>query len=307
MYDVIVIGHSIASWSAAIYAARKGLSVLTLSDAGMRHAGVRLNKYAYPGFLGIDAERLVYNMRKQAEELGVSIVSADDEIQKVSFVQEDGKEVFVVAYASGSHRGKSVIIATGKKPQRLGVPGEDILQGKGVMYYQDQALVSPAEKPIACVVNSEEGLKAALRIAMHKNTVFLFDMSGSGEGARIKKRMEKRGNVTFLSNMIVQKIIGSDSVRGVLYKDMKSGEDHELLVEEVCILAGETANSDCVSAVCDRTKAGDIIIDPKTNATSHIGIFAAGDVTDGVEKDAIISAGEGARAALRCAAWVSGR
>lgn len=307
MHDVIVIGYGIASWSASIYAARKGLSVLVLSDAEMRHAGVRLNKYAYPGFLGTDGDRLAHNMRKQAEELGVSIISIDDEVQKVSFIQEEGKEVFIVEHASGSHRGKAVIVTTDKKPQRLGVPGEDILQGKGVMYYQDHALASPAEKPIACVVNSEEGLKAALRIAMHKNTVFLFDMSGSSEGVRIKKRMEKRGNVTFFSNIIVQKIIGSDSVRGVLYKDMKSGEDHELLVEEVCILTGETANSDCVSMVCDRTKTGDIITDPNTKATSHIGIFAAGQVTDSVEKDAIISAGEGARAALRCAAWLSGR
>lgn len=307
MYDVIVIGYGIASWTAAIYAAQKGLSVLALSDVPMRHAGPRIHKYAYPGFLGTDGERLVHNMRKQSEELGVSIVSVNEEIQKVSFAHEDGKEVFVVEYPGGSYKGKAIILASGKKQKRLGVPGEDILQGKGVMYYQDQALASEAEKPIACVVNSEEGLKAALRIAMHKKTVFLFDMSGSGEGVRIKKRMEKRGNVTFFPNTIIQKIIGSDSVRGVLYTDMKTGEDHELPVEEVCITVGETANSDCVSGVCERAKTGEVIIDPKTNATSHIGIFAAGDVTDILEKDAIISAGEGARAALRCSAWLSGR
>ena len=307
MYDVIVIGYGIASWTASIYAARKGLSVLLLSDPAMRHAGVRLNKYAYPGFLGTDAERLVHNMRKQAEELGVVIMSVDGDIRKVSFTQEEGKEVFVVEHADGAHKGRAVIIATDKKPQRLGVPGEDALQGRGIMYYQDQVLVSPAEKPIACIVNSEEGLKTALRIAMYKNTVLLFDMTGSGEGMRIKKRMEKRGNVTFFSNTIVQKIIGTENVRGILYKDMKSGEDYELPVEEVCVVVGEVANSDLISEICERTKTGEIVVDQKTNATSHIGIFAAGDVTDIREKGAIISAGEGARAALRCVAWLSGR
>lgn len=307
MYDVIVIGCDIAAWSAAIYAARKGLSVLAISDPAMRHAGVHLGKFAYPGFLGADAERLMHNMRKQAGELGASVMSLDDDIRKVSFIQEEGKEVFVVEHNGGSHKGKAVIVAAGKKPQRLGVPGEDQLRGKGVMYYYEQALTTPAEKPIACVANSEDGLKAALRIAMYKQKIFVFDMTGSGEGSRIKKRMEKRGNVTFLPNTIVQRIIGSESVRGVLYKDLKSGDDHELPVEEVCIVVGESANSDCVSGVCERTKAGEIIIDPKTNAASHIGIFAAGDVTDTLEKDAIISAGEGARAALRCAVWLSGK
>ena len=307
MYDVIVIGCDIASWAAAMYAARKGSSVLALSDESMKYAGVRLSKYAYPGFLGTDADRLVHNMRKQAEELGVSVITVEDDIRKVSSAQEEGKNIFIVAYDGGSYRGRAVIVATGKKPRRLGVPGEDALRGKGVLYYQDQVLATPAERSIACVVNSEDGLKAALRIAMYKKEVFVFDMTSGGEGTRIKKRMEKRGNVTFYSHTIVQKIIGSDSVRGILYKDMQSGEDHELLVEEVCIVVGGSANSDCVSGVCERTKAGEVIIDPKTNATSHIGIFAAGDVTDTIEKDAIISAGEGARAALRCVAWLSGK
>jgi len=102
----------------------------------------------------------------------------------------------------------------------------------------------------------------------------------------------------------MKEIKGKKFVNAIVYKDKTSGEERELAVDGVFIAIGMIPNSDFLKGVCDLNQWGEVVISPRTNATSHVGVFAAGDVTDVPEKQTIIAAGDGAKAALQCYKWL---
>lgn len=306
MNDVIIIGGGTAGLTAAIYTARKKLNTLVLAFEFGGQTAWQPEIYNYPGFIEKDGLKLMQNMKKQVLDLGVEIKPSAG-ISKISVKEASGNhEIFVIEDKNGSvYETKSVVVASGKQPRKLGIEGEKEFMSKGVTYCATCDAPLFKDKVTAVIGAGNSGLDATMQLTKYAKKVYVLAKSDEVKGDQITyDKLLKIPTVEFIFSSIIQKIQGEQFVSGITYKDLKAGEEKQLDVDGIFVAIGMMPNSDFVKDLCELNQWGEIVINPKTNATSHVGIFAAGDVTDVLEKQTVIAAGEGAKAALQCYKWL---
>lgn len=306
MYDVVIIGGGTAGLTAAIYTARKKLGTLVLAFEFGGQTAWQPEIYNYPGFIEKDGLKLMQNMKKQVLDLGVEIKPSAG-ISKISVKEASANhETFIIEDKNGSvYETKSVIIASGKQPRKLGIEGEKEFMNKGVTYCATCDAPLFKDKVTTVIGAGNSGLDAAMQLSKYAKKVYVLAKSDEVKGDQITyDKLLKIPTVEFIFSAIIQKIHGEEFVDAVTYKNMNSGEEKKIETDGVFVAIGMIPNSDFVKDLCELNQWGEIVINPKTNATSHVGIFAAGDATDVLEKQTIIAAGEGAKAALQCYKWL---
>lgn len=295
LYDVLIIGAGPAGMTAALYCRRKGLRTLLLSKDFGGQANWTTVVENYMGFMEIDGPEL---MRRFKEQLpGENLVLVEDEA--VVFRAEDG--LFLVeGKESGSHRGTAAIVATGKRPKKLHVPGEEHLRGKGVSYCStcDAPLFRDAE--VAVVGGGNSGVQATLDLLAvgARNVYLITDLEVTADAA-LADQIRNHPRVRLYPYSQVTTVHGEQMVSGVTIRSVRSGTEEKLAVEGVFIEIGLEPNSEIFPEL-QKNQRGEIMVDCHCR-TSSAGIFAAGDVTNLPEKQIIVAAGEGAKAAI--SAW----
>ncbi|MBM4255793.1 MAG: glutaredoxin 3 [Deltaproteobacteria bacterium] len=293
VYDVAVIGAGPAGLSAAIYAVRKNLStVLVAFDLGGQ-LGTTYEVANYPGFQLVTGPDLVQKFFDHVTQYGI-----ENRIgEKVTGLQVDGRVKLIKTASGNDIRAKTVIITTGAQKRKLNIPGEKELAGKGVVYCStcDGPLFKNTR--IAIIGGGNSGLEATIEMDGIAKQVFLLSR-GEWNGDEIlqdKVRAAKR--VEALAGYQPVEIHGSDRVTGLTIKRTETGEIRRLDVDGVFIEIGLFPNTDFVLDLVETNERGEIKVD-RHGATGVRGIFAAGDATDGHDKQIVIAAGEGAKAAL---------
>ncbi len=294
-YDSIVIGAASAGLTAALYLSRQAASTLVISKDIGGQALLTDDIQNYPGYGQISGFELMNKFQQQAASYGTKFVY--DEVVSVEKL-EDGN--FSVKTGSQEYQSISVILAFGKTPMNLNVPGEDTLRGRGVSYCAvcDGPLFK--QLPIAVVGIGEHVLQAAVYLSgLASKLHVVYKGSRISEDDELYQQLREKPNVEFLLNYSVEKIEGDMTVNKVHIKSNQKGstEKKALEVEGLFIEMGYIAKTDFVKGLVDLTKGNEIITD-KLGNTSQPGVFAAGDVTDIPYKQAVISAGQGSVAAL---------
>src|SRR3990172_7749520 len=220
MHDVIIVGGGAAAMSAAIYSARKKLSTLVITDEIGGQTSLQPEICNYPGFLEKDGYVLMKNMRKQTDDLGVEIKETADGIQELSFRDDHGKEIFTLKDKNGNtYEGRSVIIASGKKPRKLGVPGEDEFYNKGVTYCATCDAPLFGGKTVAVVGGGNSGLDSAMQLTKYAKKVYVLVRSDIAKGDQITQdKLKEIEVVEFIMNAEVQEIKGEKFVNKMIYK-----------------------------------------------------------------------------------------
>lgn len=310
MYDLIIIGGSAVGCTAAIYAARRKLNfkVITGNIGGEVALSGETNNW--PGILSIDGFDLAQKFYEHAKSYGVEF----EEGWFVSEIKPVKKHHVVTAKnAIGEERTyetKTVIIGSGIHPRRLGVPGEDMFDRKGVTYCTvcDGPLYKGKDTVTIGAGNS--ALESALMMAGIAKQVYVLTKYPNtpekqfgfpkGDKILIDKLLELK-NVTILYEAITTKIVGEKSATGITYTDEKG--EHSLAIQGVMVHIGMIPNSQFATNLT-QNKAGEIVVD-KLCHTNIPGIFAAGDVTNIDHKQIVIAAGQGSTAALEAIAYIN--
>ena len=294
MHELIIVGGGPAGMTAAVYAARKRIDTLLLAkDIGgqvITTTGIE----NYMGYHFIEGPELIDKFEEQVKQfpleqkIGEGVVALSP--QDGGFeVRTDGGE---------SYQSKAVIIATGKRPRPLNVPGEEKLRGRGVTYCAicDGPLF--AGQKVAIIGGGNSALEAAddmVKIAEHVYLVSLTPLTGD---QILIDRVKDAPNLTaFLEHEVVA-IEGTSRAEAIAIRDLKSGEEKRLEAGGVFIEIGLIPNSELASGIARLNKLGEIEINCATE-TGIPGLFAAGDVTNVPEKQIVVAAGEGAKAALQ--------
>lgn len=295
---MIIVGAGPAGITAAVYAARKQMDLLVISkDIGGQAAwsGDIENYTGYQFITGQDlAEKFAQHIRKYAVTL--------KEQESVAEVRKSGDSVSVRT-DKGAYEAKTVIIASGKRSKELGVPGEKEFKNRGLTYCAtcDGPLFS--EKAVAVIGGGNSALDATLQLVKIASKVYLVNITAGLSGDQImRQKAEEHNLVRILNNTQVVAITGEKFVKGIKIK--KEGKEELLAVEGVFVEIGLLPNSDFVLGV-DKNKFSEIKVNSR-NETNIPGIFAAGDVTDVPEKQIIIAAGEGSKAALSAFRYLAG-
>jgi len=294
MYDLMIIGGGPAGLAAGVYAARKQLKTLLVTvDIG----GQINNTWGVENYLGyqfIEGPELIDKFQTQVNQYPI-----DQKIgQKVTQLKKIKGGFEAVCENREKYRSKTVVLATGKRPRKLHVPGEAELAGRGVTYCAicDGPIFSGQR--VAVVGGGNSALEAALdmvKIAEHVDLVSLTPLTG--DPVLIEKLGKARKLDIFLEFQ-TEKIEGEGLVEGMQIKGVKTGDSKRLDVTGVFIEIGLVPNSEAVSKLIKLNRMGEVPVDC-SGKTEIPGLYAAGDVTDVPEKQIVVAAGEGAKATLQ--------
>ena len=293
-YDVIIVGAGPAAMSAAIYTARKELDVLLIAKEIGGQITYTTTVENYLGLIDIDGKEMVEQFRAQierfpiAEGLGSSVVVVKKKGDRLIVQTEDGQQF----------TGNSLIYCAGKEYRLLGVPGEKRFIGRGIAFCATCDAPLYKDKKVAVVGGSNSAFTAVRDLVNFAQEIHLIHRRDTFKADPVLVKEAKQAkNVTFHTNMVVQEILGEDKLTGIRLQSTDGKERQDLLVDGVFIEIGLTPNTNPVKDFVKLNQRGEIPV-ARDNSTDIAGFFAAGDATDIPEKQIIIAAGEGAKAAL---------
>lgn len=304
-YDLIVVGSGPSGLTAALYAAREGMSVLVVERAGVGgQAGVTERLDNFPGFPeGVTGADFASRLRLQAERFGVEVLTAQDVIEIVV----DG-EYRGVRTASGQElRSTVVLLALGSTYRRLGVPGEEDFIGAGVHFCATCDGAFYKGKKLLVVGGGNSAGEESIFLTRFSQDITI---ATSGEALTASKvvvaKVEESQALTVRPHTTVAEFKGSQTLTSVVLQDTVSGELTEEPFDGVFVFIGLSPNSEVVSGLVNVDDMGFIVTDAGLQ-TSVPGVFAAGDVRAGSTKQAASAAGEGAAVALGIRRYVEHR
>ncbi len=301
IWDVVIIGAGPAGMTAAVYAVRKGLTVLLLArDIG----GQVLETDTIDNYLpeyGTNGNDLILDFLDHVRQYNVDTLFGEE----VEDIKREGEKHVILTKSNKEITTRAVIISTGSKKRHLLIPGENKLKDKGVSYCATCDGFIYAEKPVVVVGGGNSGLEAALDMAKLGSKVYLIEAEENLTGDKhLQNKIAQSAFIDVIISHQLTEIKGEDEVKGVVIKNLKNGNEKGLEVEAVFIEIGLIPNTGFINNKVKLNEQKEIVID-ENNQTSIKGIYAAGDVTDIKDKQIVISAAEGAKAALRVSEYLS--
>lgn len=274
--------------TAAIYTARRAMKTLVISSDIGGQVSKTLEIENYPGIDKISGTELAAKIKAQAERFGA--VFSLEEVKKIIPSQDN----FEIKTERAGYKTKTVILTFGKKPRELGVPGEDKFKGRGLSYCATCDAPLFRAKTVAVVGGGNSALDAAILSSKIAKTVYLIHRRDQFRAEEYLIRQVKRmSNIKIILKAEITRISGNDVVSKITLKDGK-----ELPVDGVLVEVGYVVDRSLVSNLLQLDAENQVVVNEKNQQTSIPGIFAAGDITPTPYKQIVISAGEGAKAAL---------
>ena len=294
-FDVLVVGGGPAGAAAAIYAARKGIRTGIVAD---RFGGQVLDTMSIENFISVthtEGPKLARAMETHVRDYDAEIMSGQQAVKL-----ERTSKGFKVELASGATlTSTSVILSTGARWRKMGVPGEEQYINKGVAFcpHCDGPLFKG--KRIAVIGGGNSGVEAAIDLAGLVSHVTLLEFDKTLRADEVlQRKLKSLPNVTILTSAKTTEVTGDGKrVNGLVYEDRVSGEKHNVALEGVFVQIGLVPNTEWLKGTLSLNDRGEIITD-NHGATSVPGVFAAGDCTTAPYKQIVIAMGEGARSSL---------
>lgn len=304
-YDLIIIGGAPAGVAAAVYAARKRLKTLVIAEEIGGQSAVSDTIYNWIGTTEIGGGTLADNLKKHLEyytkdggTLTLDIGSRAEKVEKTT-------TGFSVTTPKNSYTAKSVLVATGSRHRQLDTPGAAQYEHKGILYCAtcDGPLFSG--QPVAVIGGGNAAFEAVLQLAEYCSHVTLLHRSNEFRADPITiEKVKALPNVTVLTNVTLTEITGTEFVGGLNYKSNTSDSIEELAVNAIFVEIGQLPNTELVQDVVTLNEYKKIIVDPMNQRTSTLGIWAAGDCTNGLYHQNNIAAGDAVKAVEDLYIWL---
>jgi thioredoxin reductase (NADPH) len=293
--DVIVIGGGPAGYTAALYAARGNLKPLVIE--GFNWGGqlmITSDVENYPGYAqGVMGPEMMQDFRRQAERFGAEFVT--DDVTKVDF----SKQPLRVWVGDEEHRARAVIIATGATARQLGLESEQRMQGRGVSYCATCDAAFFPGKHVVVVGGGDSAMEEATFLTRFAAKVTIVHRREDFRASQIMlERARANDKIEWVTNAVVDEVLGEDRVTGVRLRDVNTDETWELEADGVFAAIGHDPNTALFLDQIDHDDAGYLITKPRSTETNVPGVFAVGDVQDHVYRQAITAAGTGSMGAL---------
>jgi alkyl hydroperoxide reductase subunit F len=293
VYDVAVVGAGPAGIAAAIYAARKNLSTVVIAlDVGGQ-MGITYEIANYPGVPLITGPDLVAQFEQHVNKHDIDKLIGE----RISNIEIESRSKILKTDSGKVISARAVILATGAFKRKLNIPGEERLAGKGVVYCSTCDGPLFRHKSIAVVGGGNSALEAALEMDGVAEKIYLVSRGRWRADEILQDKVSASQGIQVLVEHQPLEIHGQDHVEGLSVQNRHTGETQQLEVQGVFIEIGLSPNSDFALDLLESNELGEIRVGRDAD-TGVRGIFAAGDVTDNPEKQIVVAAGDGARAAL---------
>jgi alkyl hydroperoxide reductase subunit F len=297
-FEVLVIGGGPAGASAAIYAARKGISTGIVAE---RFGGQVADTMGIENLISVpytEGPKLVAAMEQNVKDYDVDIMNLQ-RADKLVAASKRGRHHEIQLANGATLKGRTLVLSPGARWRQMGVPGEEEYRNKGVAYcpHCDGPLFKG--KRVSVIGGGNSGVEAAIDLAGIVGHVTLLEFASELKADDVlQKKLRSLKNVEILTSAQTTEVVGENGkVSGLNYKDRNSGEQHHLALEGVFVQIGLVPNTEWLKGDIELSQHGEIIVDER-GETSIPGVFAAGDATTVPYKQIVISMGEGSKAAL---------
>ena len=290
IYDMVIVGGGPGGYTAALYGARAGLSVVVLERmAAGGQIAMTHQVDNYPGFAdGIDGFTLAENMQKQAHRFGAKTVYA--EVQRVEL---EGK-IKRIHTDSGLFLGRTMTISTGASPRYLGLPQEQELAGLGLHYCAACDGMFYRGKTVVVVGGGNSAVADALVLSRIAKKVILVHRRDSLRATKVyHESLEKAENVEILWNSTISQLLENGHLTGIKVQNMLTGQEEEITCDGVFVSIGRLPNSQLAAGQLELDDAGYIFAD-STTRTAIDGVYAVGDVRTKPLRQIVTAVSDGA-------------
>jgi thioredoxin reductase (NADPH) len=301
--ELIIIGGGPAGYTAALYAARANLEPLVIE--GFQWGGqlmITSDVENYPGYAeGVLGPEMMKDFRRQAERFGAEFIS--DDVTRVDFSERP----FRVYVGGDEYRAEAVIVATGANARQLQLDSERKLQGRGVSYCAVCDAAFFREKNVVVVGGGDSAMEEATFLTKFADKVTIVHRREDFRASPIMlDRARANDKIDWITNAVVDEVLGDVGVTGVRIRDVNTDELSELSADGLFVAIGHDPNTELFVGQLDMDEQGYLLTHDGT-ATNVEGVFAAGDVVDHVYRQAITAAGMGSMAALDAERWLTAR
>jgi thioredoxin reductase (NADPH) len=294
--NVIIVGGGPAGYTAALYTARANLE--PLSFEGFQWGGQLQNTTDvenYPGYPeGIMGPEMMKEFRAQAERFGTRFVT--DDVDRVELSDGDVHRVYL---GDEEHLAKTVILAMGAEPRRLGVPGERELSGCGVSTCGvcDGAFFK--DRKVVVVGGGDSAMEDAIFVSKYASELTIINRRDEFRASKImQERAAERQNIAFKTPFVVDEFVGDGQLDHLRLRNVETGETEDFKTDGAFVAIGHIPRSEIVTGQIDTDEDGYIRTQPGTTKTNLAGVFAVGDVVDRTYRQAVTAAGTGCMGAL---------
>lgn len=299
IYDLAIIGGGPAGIGAGIYASRKRLRTVFITDNFEGQSAVSEGIENWIGDIKIPGMELAKKMKNHllAYSEGIIDIKEGERGEAVTKKEENGQAIFEIKTASNTYQAKAILVSTGSHRRKLEAKSSEQFENKGVVYCAscDGPLFAGMDVVVAGGGNA--AFETVAQLLAYCNTVTLINRSPNFRADPVTvDKLKSNPKLTIITNAIIKEIAGGKFVDKIIYTDTISGEDKELATKGVFVEIGLIPNTDFLKGVVDINSYGQIVVDPRTQQASVPGIWAAGDCTDGLYHQNNIAAGEGVKA-----------
>lgn len=294
LYDLIIIGGGPAGCGASVYASRKRLKTLLITDSFGGQSSVSVDIQNWIGTKNISGIDLAKNLEEHVKEYASDILQIKNErVQKI----RKEKDVFIVETMNNKYETKTILITSGSKRKKLDVPGAETFENKGITYCAtcDGPLFSGMD--VVVVGGGNSGFETASQLmAYTKSVTMLYDKDRPHAEKIIMEKVLSNEKVKNISCSRIREIRGGKFVESLVCYHTKTGEETEIKTQGIFVEIGSEPNTDFAKDIVKLDKNKQIIIDSKNQRTSADGIWSAGDCTDGLYHQNNIAVGDAIKA-----------
>lgn len=303
--NMVILGSGPAGYTAALYAARADLQPVVVEGflwGGLLQQTTDVENY--PGFPdGIMGPELMQKFRDQAERFGTRFVTED--ATAVSLSPDGG--LHTVTVGEHVYQTRTLVLAMGAEPRKLGVPGEDDLAARGVSYCATCDAAFFRDKPTIVVGGGDTAMEDAIFLSKFAKSVMIVHRRSEFRASQIMlERAKNTDNIELLTPYVVERFL-PNSVGSLAEAQLRNVDDQttrKLDIDGAFIAIGHRPNSDLVGSQIDVDSEGYVLADEKSTRTNVAGVFASGDLVDRVYRQAVTAAGTGCQAALDAEAYL---
>jgi thioredoxin reductase (NADPH) len=299
-FDIAIIGAGPGGLSAAVYAARGGLSTIVFEKALVGgQITVTDEVENYPGFIdSVSGFEIADRFKQHAVKFGAEIIEED-----VKAIAMEGL-CKIIETNRGTYRAKSVVFATGAHPRKLAVPGEEKFTGRGVSYCATCDGAFYREKVVAVVGGGDSAVEEAIFLTKFAKKVYIIHRREELRAVKlVRERAFENKKIEIIWNSVVQGVDGKDVVEKVFLYNRKQDKINELAVDGVFVYIGIIPNNGLIESRVECDESGFILTDENMH-TNIPGIYAAGDIVHKTLRQVVTAASDGAIAAFSAEKWI---
>jgi alkyl hydroperoxide reductase subunit F len=296
MYDLAIIGGGPAGAAAAVYAARKRLKTIFITEEWGGQSTVSADIQNWIGSPTISGAELAKSLKAHVEAYKGEFIEVISPARATGILPSDDRVTITLKDGSTKEAG-AVLVTSGARRRTLDIPGAKEYDQKGLTYCASCDGPLFADKDVAVIGGGNAGFETALQLLAYCKTVTLLNRTETYRADEITVAAAKaHPNMRVLNNAEPTAVVGEKFVTGLKWKDGKTGETALLPVEGIFVEIGLLPNTEWIGDILEKNAIGQIKVDPKTQRASHPRIWAAGDVTDGLYHQNNIAAGDAVKA-----------